>query len=128
MRADTSEWIEKAEEDWHVLLVLYRARKHPTHNAVCFHAQQCAEKYLKARLIESNVFFPKIHDLIALLILVLPLEPNWTLYQPDLDALNKYAVECRYPGFSATREHAKHALSICRRIREVARHSLDLPV
>lgn len=128
MMSNTGEWVEKAEEDWNVLLVVYRARKHPAYNAACFHAQQCVEKYLKARLIESDVFFPKTHELLTLLNLVLPLEPTWMLFQLDLDALNKYAVECRYPGFSATKAHAKDALGICRRVRAVVRASLGLPV
>ena len=46
----TQEWVEKAEEDFRVATREYRARKHPAYNAACFHAQQCAEKYLKARL------------------------------------------------------------------------------
>ncbi|MFN0087797.1 MAG: HEPN domain-containing protein [Blastocatellia bacterium] len=127
MIRNTPEWVEKAEEDWNVMLKVYRARKDPAYNAACFHAQQCVEKYIKARLIESDVFFTKTHDLITLLNLVLPVEPTWTLYQLELDALNKYAVECRYPGFSATRSNAKDAVSICRKIRQAARVSLCLP-
>jgi HEPN domain-containing protein len=47
MKPITLEWIEKAEEDWMMMLKGYRARKSPAYNAACFHAQQCAEKYLK---------------------------------------------------------------------------------
>ena len=50
MKPTTLEWIHKAEEDWHVAQMSYRARKHPSYDAAVFHAQQCAEKYLKARL------------------------------------------------------------------------------
>ena len=46
MANPVSEWIEKAEEDYHVAISLRRLRRHPAHNAVCFHAQQCVEKYL----------------------------------------------------------------------------------
>jgi len=50
MSSPVEEWIEKAEEDFHVALSLRRSRRHPAHNATCFHAQQCVEKYLKALL------------------------------------------------------------------------------
>lgn len=50
MNSSVNEWIEKAEEDYRVALTLRRLRRHPTHNAVCFHAQPCVEKYLKAIL------------------------------------------------------------------------------
>lgn len=45
----------------------YRARKAPNYDAVCFHSQQCVEKYLKALLQEYNIAFGKIHDLPVLL-------------------------------------------------------------
>ena len=51
MKTITQEWADKAEEDWEAALDLARRRKKPTNNAVCFQAQQCAEKYLKAWLV-----------------------------------------------------------------------------
>ncbi len=36
----------------------------PNYDAVCFHAQQCAEKYMKARLVDADVFLRKTHDLL----------------------------------------------------------------
>ena len=84
MKPLTAEWIEKAEEDWVSLLRSYRARKDPSYNVACFHAQQCAEKYLKSRLVEAVAAFPKTHDLLLLLLWCNPLsqtgEPcsqNW---------------------------------------------------
>jgi HEPN domain-containing protein len=47
------EWIRKAEEDYTAATVLARRRKHPTPSVVCFHCQQCAEKYLK---LDDQVF------------------------------------------------------------------------
>lgn len=98
MKPIAAEWIEKAEEDWVSLLRSYRARKDPSYNVACFHAQQCAEKYLKARLVEAGTVFPKTHDLALLLTLVQPTEPGWGILQPELDTLNKYAIAYRYPG------------------------------
>ena len=50
----TSEWIEKAEGDLLTAEREYRARNRPNYDAVCFHAQQTAEKYLKAWLQEAD--------------------------------------------------------------------------
>jgi len=54
MKPETQEWIEKAEGD---LKVARRETQtaDPVYDAVCFHAQQCAEKYLKAVLEEHNI-------------------------------------------------------------------------
>jgi len=50
MKPLTSEWVEKAEGDLATAKREIRVRKAPNFDAVCFHAQQCAEKYLKALL------------------------------------------------------------------------------
>jgi len=44
----------------------------PVRDAVCFHCQQCAEKYLEALQQELGLFIPKIHDLERLLAALLP--------------------------------------------------------
>ena len=114
MKAITHEWVEKADADFISAGREYRARKQPNYDAACFHAQQCVEKYLKARLAKANKPIPKTHDLAALLDLVLPLEPLWEPFRPQLETLTSYAVEFRYPGESATRELAKIAVSDAR--------------
>jgi HEPN domain-containing protein len=70
MKPITREWISKAEGDWNAANLLIRARRKPNYDATCFHAQQCAEKYLKARLEEAGVVSGKTHDLSRLLSLV----------------------------------------------------------
>jgi HEPN domain-containing protein len=127
MKPITAEWIEKAEEDWVVMLRSYRARKYPSYNAACFHAQQCAEKYLKGRLEEADIAFRKTHDLIELFSLILAVEPGWFGLQNELDYLNNFSVIYRYPGNSATKAEAKDAVSACRKVREVVRKTFRLP-
>lgn len=75
MKPITREWIDKAEADWNSAGRLARARKHPDYDGACFHAQQSAEKYLKARLVEAGINFSKTHNLIALLTMSLAVEP-----------------------------------------------------
>jgi HEPN domain-containing protein len=128
MKPITREWIEKAEEDWNVMLKAYRARKNPAFNAACFHAQQCAEKYLKGRLEEAGIAFARTHDLILLLNQTLSVEPGWAIIQPELDYLNNFSVIYRYPGHSATKSEAKDAVSACRKVRRLIRSAFGLPV
>ncbi len=74
MKPIAAEWVSKAEGDFAILERECRARKNPSYDGACFHAQQCAEKYLKARLCEAGISFGKIHDLVALLQKVLDRE------------------------------------------------------
>ncbi len=128
MKPITHEWVQKAEGDFHTAQREMRARKFPNYDAACFHAQQCAEKYLKARLVEAKISFPKIHDLTRLLNLVSPVEPFWMAYETPLRLLTDYAVEYRYPGESADKETARKAFNICKQIRAIVRQSLKLEI
>ena len=66
------EWVDKAERDFATAERELRARKFINYDAVCFHAQQMAEKYLKAFLFKNGVDFPRTHNLRELLELCLP--------------------------------------------------------
>lgn len=127
MKTSTREWIAKAEEDFAVAVSLARPRKTPLWSPVCFHAQQCAEKYLKARLNEAFVQFLKTHDLEQLPNQVLPLEPLWAAFRPALKRLTDSAVLPRYPGNFFTKPEAQRALKTCKAFRKEARLSFRLP-
>ena len=75
----TAEWVEKAEADFATAQREIAVTQRANYDAVCFHAQQCIEKYLKAFLRESNVSFPRTHDLADLLGLALPIGPTKSL-------------------------------------------------
>lgn len=124
MKPITVEWIDKAEGDFAMMEREGRARKNPSCDGICFHAQQCAEKYLKARLCEGDIEVAKVHDLVALLDSVLALEPRWEVFLRDLAYLSDFAVAYRYPGESATRDQAKDAIRRCRLFRKAARSAL----
>lgn len=122
----TLEWIEKAEEDYNSAKWLQQAPD-PGHNSICFHAQQCIEKYLKAWLQEMNVPVPRTHDLEELLVLILPTHPVWAEWQPDFKRITEYTVDARYPGESATADDTQHAMRICDAVRHAIRASLKVP-
>jgi HEPN domain-containing protein len=126
MKPLTREWVEKAEGDFATARRELRARKDPNYDAACFHAQQCAEKYLKACLQEEDRSFGRTHNLSALLELVLPIEPSWENLRPALRALTTFAIGVRYPGESADKAMAREALALCRNVRRQARLRLGV--
>ena len=126
MKPITTEWINKAEGDFAVMERECLVTENPNYDAVCFHAQQCAEKYLKACLSQADIPFTKIHDLIALLEQLLEFEHGWEHLREDLAYLSDFAVSFRYPGDSADQESALDAQQRCRKFRNHARKSLGL--
>ncbi len=126
MKPLTREWVEKAEGDLITAAREYRARKSPNYDAACFHAQQCAEKYLKARLQEADIPFGRTHNLTTLLDLLLPIELLWEALRPHLRTLTVFAVDVRYPGESADKVEAREALALCREVQRHVRLSLGL--
>lgn len=125
MKPETLEWVEKAEGD---LAVAQRAMQppNPIYDAVCFHAQQCTEKYLKAFLEEHNIMFPKTHNLIELLNLSGRLLPELDPLRPGLARLSGYAVIPRYRGFRANRRAAEEAVKTAEQVRATVREKLGL--
>jgi HEPN domain-containing protein len=122
----TQEWIDKAESDFRTATREIQVTKDPSYDAVCFHAQQCVEKYLKGYLQKNNTGFPKTHDLVALLDLSLTMQPQWNQYRSRLRLLTLAAVEIRYPGRSADQVMAEEFYQLCIDIRNIVRPSLGL--
>ena len=64
------EWVAKAENDLkNAVHTLGMGQECPT-DTVCFHAQQCVEKHLKALLALSKTDFPKTHNIEELMALL----------------------------------------------------------
>ena len=125
MKPITREWIAKAEGDWRVVNSQNRSRN-PVYDAICFHAQQTVEKYLKAWLSEEGLNFPKIHDTEVLLNMCVRTLPEVAKYDAEARYLTTYAVEIRYPGVFAAEMHAKNCTIAARKIRKVVRTTLSL--
>ena len=116
------EWIDKSEGDYLTATREVQADP-PNFDAVCFHAQQCVEKLMKAALIVRGQVPPKTHDLTVLSGLLASIDPQWNWPVEQLRLLSRSAVICRYPGESADREEAEAALEISKAMRE---HLLSL--
>lgn len=113
------EWIVKAENDFktaiHMLTLEYDC---PT-DTVCFHAQQCVEKYVKALLVWKEIPFPKTHNLSSLVAL-LPSKFPVLLSEEEQELLTEYAIVTRYPGDmeDLSLGEARKAVQLARRVRK----------
>lgn len=94
--ADAQRWMRYAEED---LALAGGLASGPETSArmACWHAQQGAEKALKAALIALGTAFPRTHNLLSLRAL-LPHELAVRMAVPALAELTQWAAESRYPG------------------------------
>jgi HEPN domain-containing protein len=113
-----AEWLRKADSDMDLA-------EHLTDegaafaNAIAFHCQQAAEKYLKAFLTSHQVAFPKTHDLEELLDLAETSDRNLAASLRDVIVLTPYGVELRYPGDrpDASLDEARKAVELARKVR-----------
>jgi HEPN domain-containing protein len=69
--------VDKAEGDFFIAATAMKSPSKRVPDAICFHCQQCVEKYLKARMVEAGLTPPHTHDLDKLLKLLLAVEPLW---------------------------------------------------
>jgi HEPN domain-containing protein len=118
-------WIEKAENDLRNATHTLTLEEDCPFDTVCFHAQQCAEKYLKALLLSAGLEAPRTHDLRALMLLMTA-QPALGMGLERVLPLNRYSVEARYPGEwdPITRAEAEAAVAIARELREAVRRLL----
>ena len=105
------DWLKRARSDLELGRAALRTAGVVPEDA-CFHAQQCAEKALKALLMKREIPFPRTHALEVLLDL---LKMHGMVVPSGVDEayqLSQYAVQTRYPGEwePATKTEAREAL------------------
>ena len=89
-------WFKKAESDFKTIENNLKSNDPPT-DAICFHAQQAIEKYMKGALIYFEKHITKTHDLVNLLTSIVHYIPELAEYEERLDEISHYGVEIRYP-------------------------------
>jgi HEPN domain-containing protein len=116
------EWIVKADHDLTAAAQILKLGKAAPVETVCFHAQQCVEKYLKAILVYRSIPFPKSHNIRVLMALV-PRRSRPALEEDLQDRLTEYASTARYPesGLDITLTAARKAVALARRVRREVR-------
>jgi HEPN domain-containing protein len=115
--AVAQEWTAKADNDLRSAEYLLKMEDRPT-DTICFHAQQCVEKSLKALLVTQGMEVQKTHDLAKLMIL-LPSRLRPSLASDEQDKLTEYATVTRYPGDyePISLSEARQAVRTARRVR-----------
>ena len=111
-------WFAKADAD----LELARRALGPDQllpDMDCYHAQQCAEKYLKGYLFAHDVPFRFVHDLPYLLRLCTGPNPALADLRSATEILNEYSAITRYPtegGHEPDIEAAEQAIELAEQI------------
>ncbi|MBI3739849.1 MAG: HEPN domain-containing protein [Chloroflexi bacterium] len=119
------DWAAKADDDLTLAQSALR-RKRPIAHLACFHAQQCAEKYMKALLVMREHPFSKVHDLIEINNELTAAGILMPIPEDDLSTLSSYAVPARYPGNDPTLEDAREAMISAKAVRKFARKFLNV--
>ncbi|MBI5866526.1 MAG: HEPN domain-containing protein [Planctomycetes bacterium] len=125
MKTIAAEWVAKAENDYLDAQRILRSRTRSDFSNSCFHSQQCAEKYMKAVLVEHGCGYKRVHDLPTLLNQLTAINPFWDALRQAANDLTDFAVRFRYPeGGTADRSAARAALAACKLIRVTLREHL----
>jgi len=122
------QWIEKAESDY---LVARRAAQAGDQalsaEVVCFHVQQCIEKYAKAFLQEQGISSERTDSQMTFLYSqCASIASEFHTYQSDFKRLDDFGIDLLYPGRSADENDAREAMVSLTRMREFTRRKLGL--
>jgi HEPN domain-containing protein len=114
-------WFKKAEND---LINAENTIKmeNPPCDTICFHAQQCAEKYIKGFLTFNEIYFPKIHSIEDLVELCKQIVPEIESELDNVEILSSYSVEVRYPDeiyYDIPKEDAQEAIDLAKKVKTV---------
>jgi HEPN domain-containing protein len=126
MKRQTKLWVRKAKDDIVGARSLERS-KPALNDLICFHCQQCGEKYIKALVQELGLAVPRTHILEELLVLLRPHDSSIGRLRPSAVSLSRYAVQFRYPGKNASKRQALAALRHAESVRKEIRTRVDLP-
>ena len=111
-------WLRKAESDLTSAKLALAAGQ--ALDRACFHAQQAAEKCLKAYLMAHEIEFPFIHNLEKLIELCAARDPDFLAVKTLGQDLTPFAVELRYDDeFWPSMETAREALEAATTIRRL---------
>ena len=119
------QWLNRARKDLAACEVLLKGSLEDYEN-VGFHAQQSAEKFIKAFLVRHQIEFSKTHNIALLTQLVASVNPELAQKLTDADTLTPYGVEFRYPGDlpSVSRSEGEKALRLAEETRDLILASL----
>ena len=115
-----------ADEDMRVSRHIMAMPDDCPHRLAAYHAQQCAEKYLKAYLVFHGVDFPFTHNIARLLELCSE-QSGWAAGLGEAEELTPFVISVRYPGEDepVSEAEAHRAIDIAGCVRRTVREALD---
>ena len=123
--AEFRSWLAKAEED-RLCIRNELSAPHTPWAIVAFHAQQAAEKTLKAFVVYQGRMPRRTHDLGEILNMCLDHDASLVGLRDACDRLSYFAVDARYPDLTreVAEDLARAAVEHCERICAVVRAKL----
>jgi HEPN domain-containing protein len=122
------QWFVHGDEDIRLAVhaMTMQGEEEPPYRLVAYHAQQCAEKYLKAFLVYCVVDFPYTHN-ISILLELCGEHTDWPVELQDAEQLTLYSITTRYPGEDeeVTESEAKRAIELAQQVRTQVRNALE---
>jgi len=120
------QWLSLADEDLNLASHALGLGAQSPYRLIAYHAQQCAEKCLKAFLVYHNVDFPYTHNIRRLMEFCAE-HAEWTDTLKGAEELTPYAITARYPGeeVEITESEAKRAIDLARQVRSQVRTALE---
>jgi HEPN domain-containing protein len=117
-------WMSYADEDLDLANYALKMPGSRSYRLIAFHAQQCAEKFLKAYLVYYDIDFPYTHDIRKLLKLCG--NAIWIEQIKNAEELTPFAVTTRYPMLDekVTEIEAVEAVNLASMVRKTIRKAL----
>lgn len=118
------QWLQYADEDLLLARHALNLKSTAPHRLIAYHAQQCAEKHLKAYLVFRRVDFPFTHNLSRLIELAQQ-SRDWPQALLNAEELTPYAIATRYPGEDepVSADEARRAINIAEQTRRLIREA-----
>jgi HEPN domain-containing protein len=120
------QWLEYGDEDLRLARHGLTLTSGVPYRLIAYHAQQCAEKHLKAFLVYHEIDFPYTHNIGRLLELCVE-KGEWARDISEADELTPFAITARYPSQDepVTRDEALRAIEIAWKVRETVQKALE---
>lgn len=122
-------WLFKAQNDLKAAEGIFGYYEHPPTDTICYHCHQVAEKSLKSYLIFKEIKFHKIHDLIVLLNLSLTRDESLNILRENLEILNQYYIETKYPldmPIQYSKEESRSAIGKAKLVFQTIKEKIEL--
>jgi len=125
VRNKVEQWLRYAEEDLRLARHGLTMGRRTPYRLIAYHAQQCAEKHLKAYLVYHRIDFPYTHSISRLLELCGD-QTGWVKEIQEAEELTPFAITTRYPGVDeeVSRREALRAVEVAAKVRNKIKNVL----